>query len=286
MSTILLDVGGSYIKCADGRKIPIPSRGTREAISAALREACTAGNPVGIAIPGPFDYRNGIFLMKHKYAAVYGQKFADLVLPSEGTAAEGTSPSVAEKKADAPSGVSPSAATQFRFMHDVNAPLAGAVKMMGLKDVALVTLGTGLGFSYALEGVVQENTAGSPAMSLWDQPWKDGILEDVCSARGISSAYTRLSGTPCNSAFDVAKKAGAGDLIAREVYAHVGETLGEALRPILETLGIRILLMGGQISKSLDLMLQPLQQALANVDVLPLPEGAVFEGLATLFETN
>ena len=277
---ILLDVGGSYIKCADGRKIPVPSKGTREGIAAALRKACFAGDPsaslgmtggapsaqmgmtegIGIAIPGPFDYREGIFMMKHKYAAVYGERFADLA------------------------GIS--RRTPVKYMHDVNAPLAGSLRMLGLRNAALVTLGTGLGFSYALDGKVLENAAGSPALSLWNQPWKDGILEDWASARGISSAYTRKSGQPCHSAYDVAKRAEAGDLDALEVYSDVGAILGQALQPLLEQLGIRTLLMGGQISKSLNLMIRPLQNALEGVDIAPAPEDAVFAGLRSLFENQ
>lgn len=256
MSLTLLDIGGSYIKCADGRKIPVPSKGTREEIAAALREACV-GARIGIAIPGPFNYKEGIFLMKHKYAAVYGERFKDLICQ----------PSL-----------------DIRFMHDVNAPLAGAIKMMGLRNAAIVTLGTGLGFSYAIDGVVKENENGSPAMSLWNTPWKDGILEDLASARGISSAYTRLSGTPCKSAYDVAKKVCDGDIHAIEAYSNLGETLGEVLRPILDKLDIHTLLMGGQISKSLNLMIRPLQNALEGVTIIQTPENAVFEGLATLFK--
>ncbi|MBO4633846.1 MAG: ROK family protein [Bacteroidales bacterium] len=276
---ILLDVGGSYIKCADGRKIPIPSRGSREAIAAALQEAVempgqaghderVAGHdaPVtpdligglGIAIPGPFDFHEGVFLMKHKYAGVYGERFRDL--------------------AGIPDTV------PVKFMHDVNAPLIGALRMLGLRNAALVTIGTGLGFSYALDGVVKENPEGSPALSLWNRPWKDGILEDIVSARGISTAYTRKSGQPCSSAYDVAKKANAGDLAALEAYSEAGATLGEALQPLMEELGIDTLLMGGQISKSLNLMIRPLQNALEGVSISQAPEGAVFEGLKTLFE--
>lgn len=258
MKVTLLDIGGSYIKCADGRKIPVPSAGTREGISAALREAIGSADRIGIAIPGPFDYRNGIFLMKHKYEAVYGESFRELA------------------------GLGPE--TDIRFMHDVNAPLAGSLKMLGLKDAAIVTIGTGLGFSYAIDGDVKENPAGSPAMSLWNTPWEGGILEDFVSARAISSGYTRKTGKHCRSAYEAAKMADAGDLDAMEVYSNLGAVLGQALEPILDSLQIKTLLMGGQISKSLGLFIRPLQGELPDVKILPAPENAVFEGLRALFE--
>ena len=60
--TILLDVGGSYIKRQSGEPLPIPSDGSRDAIAAALRASIAPGvERVGVAIPGPFDYRTGCF---------------------------------------------------------------------------------------------------------------------------------------------------------------------------------------------------------------------------------
>ena len=128
MKTILLDVGGTFIKCSDGREIPIDSAGSREAISAALREAVGDATHVAIAIPGPFDYGNGVFLMKHKFAAVYGERFADLVKPALDHSGR-------------------SEGITFRFIHDVNATLLGEMASEGKEGrLALITVGTGLGF--------------------------------------------------------------------------------------------------------------------------------------------
>ena len=81
--TILLDVGGTFIKCSDGREIPIDSAGPREAIIASLRQAVEGYDAAMVAIPGPFRYSDGTFLMKHKFASVYGEKFEDLICHSE-----------------------------------------------------------------------------------------------------------------------------------------------------------------------------------------------------------
>ena len=85
MRTTLLDIGGTFIKCSDGRVIPIPSAGAREAIAAALRKAVVGADRLGIAIPGPFDYRLGIFRADHKFAAVKGLSFRELAGLPEGT---------------------------------------------------------------------------------------------------------------------------------------------------------------------------------------------------------
>ena len=255
--TILLDVGGTFIKCSDGRQIPIDSAGSRESIAASLRAAVGDAEQVAVAIPGPFDYERGIFLMKHKFASVYGERFSDLCH--------------SERSEES-----------FRFLHDVNAPLLGAIKMLGLEgeNVALVTLGTGLGFSYAVRGDIQVNENGSPARGLWNIPWQGGILEDRISARGICAAYGK-EGTP----YDIACKAYAGDPEAKEVYAQTGRLLGQSLKPLAEELGLSTVLMGGQISKSLSLMLEPMHSQIPDIRILQLPEGAVFNGLKALLDS-
>lgn len=258
----LIDVGGTFIKRPDGSQIPIASDGSAEDIASALIKAIgplQLFSGIGVCIPGPFDYREGRFLMQHKFAAVYGRLFREL--------------------AGIPDWM------EVRFGHDVNVPLDGACHMLGLYggNTALVTLGTGLGFSYAVRGTVQTTPEGSPARDLWNLPWGGGILEDAISARGIRNAYQALTGDSAQSALSVAQKAFSGEEAALEVYSNMGQLLGDALAPLLAELEVDTLLMGGQVSKSLKLMIRPLQNALDGVRIVPLPEGAVFAGLEALF---
>ena len=278
MKTILLDIGGTYIKCADGRQIPAHSTGTAQEIAGALRSAVgmpgqaghdggvtpdLIGGPdaIGAAIPGPFDYGSGTFLMKHKYASVYGQDFRTLAgVPDE---------------------------VEIKFRHDVVAQLEGGIRMLGLEgqNVALVTLGTGLGFAHAVAGQVQCGPQGSPARGLWNLPIPEGgILEDLISARGISATYASLSGGSGLDPLTVSRLARMGDKASIATYRQTGARLGLALKDLLGELRIGTLLMGGQISGSLDLMLEPLQEAAGcGIRILRSPEGAVFEGLKCLF---
>ena len=154
----------------------------------------------------------------------------------------------------------------------------------GKKNAVMVTLGTGLGFSYYTDGKVHVNEKGSPARNLWNLPYGEGILEDVISARGIRNAYREKTGDGSQSAYTVAKLAFGGDIPALEVYDHVGSVLGEFLKDTLPDIRTDTLLVGGQISKSLSLMIRPLQNALEGIAILPVPEGAVFEGLSALLE--
>lgn len=263
MKTILLDIGGTFIKRSDGRQIPISSSGSRDGIVAALRKAVgptEALDGIGVAIPGPFDYTNGVFHMVHKFAAVNGESFRAL--------------------AGVPDRVA------LRFQHDVNAVLLGALRMQGLKNAALLTLGTGLGFAYAVDGQVQCNEQGSPARSLWNLPCKGGILEDIASARGIRIAYAQTTGDGFQNPLSIARKAYNGEKAALAVYQRMGTILAEYLRPLREELGFETLLLGGQISNSLSLFADKLQDALPGTSIDPAPKGAVFEGLSSLFADN
>ncbi len=261
-----LDVGGTFIKCSDGRLIPVPSNGSKDAISLALKEAIGplyGLKGVGVAIPGPFNYSDGIFLMKHKFQSVYGLSFRDL----SGLREE----------------------IELKFHHDVNALLLGAIRQLGLEkgNTAVVTLGTGLGFAYALEGKIRYNEMGSPARSLWNIPLCDGgILEDRVSARGILSAYNNMTGDNSQSVLSIAERAFKGEEAASKVFQDLGEELGAALKGIIDELGIETLLLGGQISKSMSLFEGPLRDRLSGISILPVPEGAVFEGLSTLFKNK
>ena len=233
--TILLDVGGTFIKCSDGRTVPIDSDGSREQIAGALCEAVGDASDVAVAIPGPFDYANGIFLMKHKFASVYGERFADLV------AADSDQPS-------------------FRFINDVIAMLLGEVHSgagRGYSRVALVTLGTGLGFAISIDGKPLLNEMGSPLVRIWNIPYRDGILEDYASKRGF------LRGFPEGlTVKDLAGNPVAADAAQR--FAEVGGILAEALAPILAEYGIECLLFGGQISRSYHLFGPALEACLTS----------------------
>lgn len=229
---ILLDIGGSFIKCDDGRCTPVDSSGSREEISVSFREAvsgCKPGDMIGVAIPGPFDYNKGIFLMKHKFASVYGERFNTL--------------------AGLPDGV------ETHFVHDVVCMLRGEMVAGAGKpyrNVALISLGTGLGFAMAVDRKIQVSPSGTPAVSIYNQPFKDGILEDYASKRGILRAYQEAGGTPVLSVKDIGDRAESGEDAAKEVFRWTGEILSGAVKEILDEYDVECLLFGGQISHAFD----------------------------------
>ena len=161
---LLLDVGGTFIKTSDGREIPVDSNGDKQSVSLsfhkAVKDFCNEAvvSPerrfaIGVAIPGPFDYVNGVFRMTHKYASVYGEDFRSLArIPS---------------------------CVELRFTHDVNCMLSGEMAYgngRGFDRVALVSLGTGLGYSMSICGEILKNEFGSPLVTIFKYPCRGGIL--------------------------------------------------------------------------------------------------------------
>lgn len=269
---LLLDVGGTFIKCSDGREIPIDSNGPREAICASFAEAvgpflATAVAGIAVAMPGPFDYAGGTFLMKHKFAAVYGENFRQVAgIPED---------------------------VEVRYTHDVNGMLNGEVTYgngRGFQRVAMVTLGTGLGFSMYVDGKILTNQYGSPLVSIFNRPFRDGVLEDFASKRGFLSTYERIAGRSAETVKEIGMMASEGDPAALQTFEEVAGVISSAIAPILEEYGIECLLFGGQISRSFKYMEEAMAAGLKNVVSLRRIctvsdfDNATFNGLKSLFE--
>ena len=285
---VLLDVGGTFVKSSLGiagkgavegtfMSTPISSNGTaeeitesfRNAVSCQIKRAAEEGyqvEAVCAAIPGPFDYEKGIFLMKHKFAAVYGASFREIL-----------------------SGVI-APETRLAFVHDVNGALLGALTAdPSLKEgnVAMVTLGTGLGFTYAVDGYVQKSETGSPARGLWNAPYMDGILEEYVSRRGILRLYAEQGGVLATGedVKEISLRARNGEEAALKAFSLTGSHLAAGASQLVAELGIRKIIFGGQISRSFDLIQKSLCEGLpegvevgASSDI----EGLVLVGAASL----
>lgn len=273
---LLLDVGGTFIKCSDSREIPVDSNGSRESVSASFRDAvggfCAealkddAGSyGIAVAMPGPFDYGKGIFLMTHKYSSVYGEDFRKLAAVPE--------------------------QVEIRYTHDVNGMLSGEMAYghgRGWSRVALIALGTGLGFSVSIDGQILKKPTGSPLVSIFSRPFRDGILEDYVSKRGFLSLYAAKGGK-AGTVKEIAEYAAAGDAAAIGTFREAGEILAAETAPILDEYGIECLLLGGQISRSFRLMGEALNEGLGHVGSLKMIspvsdfDNATFNGLRSLY---
>jgi len=240
--TILMDVGGSFIKYAaanrKGELVPdsigemeANASGSEEEVFTAIREIIRLvrrTRPVTgacVSMPGPFDYDNGVSYMKHKFPALYGKS---LRAPFE---REGLA---------------------VAFLHDSTAFILGEYYDGVLRDAqnpCCVMLGTGLGFAWMRGGLVMVDDNQTPAMTLWRSPYLDGIAEDYVSTRAIRQYYGNQL-----SVKEIAEQARAGDARAAEAFRITAGHLSAILTPLLSRLHCDKFALGGQIAKSADLM--------------------------------
>ncbi len=213
---------------------------------------------VGVSIPGPFDYRGGVFLMRHKFAALHGQSLADIlhmVLPG----------------------------ADFVYLHDSAAFLLGeahggsakgAVSPMG------VTLGTGIGVACMRAGRVLLTEEWLPVLSLWSKPFGGATVEDALSSRGIRDRYAKIAaGSARIDVIDIARLARGGDSVARQTMRETGQVLGRVIARFAPT-GYDRVIIGGQIAKAADLFL-PAAREESPVEIVAAahPDNAALCGL-------
>jgi glucokinase len=189
---------------------------------------------VSIAMPGPFDYERGVSWIQHKLAYLYG---FDL---RRGLAAR-----LGKREAG------------IRFLNDGAAYLLGEItagSAQGVCRAVAITLGTGIGSAFAVDGhVVREGTGVPPGGEIWNLPYLGGILEDQISTRAIRQSYESRAGVDREVA-DIAACA-AEDAIAGEVFSDFGRTLGTGLRTVLDAFSPQVIVLGGGISRSAQLFL-------------------------------
>jgi Transcriptional regulator/sugar kinase len=191
---------------------------------------------VGMAFPGPFDYKNGISLMRGlgKYDAIYGcdirqeiKALLSLLITDD---------------------------VPFAFLHDVEAFAVGEIRFgaaVKSRRAIHLCIGTGAGSAFTENGaVLKEPTEAMPENGwIYNTAFRDGIIDDYVSVRGLA----RISGRFFDSVPDgaaLAEFCSRGDSRALKVFSEFGKDVCEALRPFIKSFKPDTLVLGGQISKS------------------------------------
>lgn len=212
---------------------------------------------IGIAMPGPFDYEEGISLIKglHKYEALYGLNVKEML---------------AERLHVNKSGI--------KFTNDASCFLQGelfAGVAKGVQQALGLTLGTGFGSSIAEDGMAKEGT-------FWKTPFRETTAEEYFSTRWFLRRYEALSGEKITSVKEMAGLAQQRGH-ARTVFEEFGSNLGQFL---LEQQPLpSLIILGGNIAQSFALFSTPLQQQLpeAKFVVSSLGEEGILLGAAGKF---
>ncbi|MCJ8165783.1 ROK family protein [Pontibacter sp. E15-1] len=248
-TVIGVDIGGSHITAAAvdvaaGTIVPgsmarkhINSSGSAEEILQGwlevigeVRSSLPAGPvKVGIAMPGPFDYENGISRIRNmnKYESIYGLNIRE---------------ALAEKL-----NIS---GTAISFRNDAESYLAGEALSgagRGYKKVLGITLGTGLGSAVCEKGVTRDVNLGS-------SPFKGGIAEDYLSTRWFLKAYAERSRSQVKNVKELAKLIDT-DPNANLVMQEFVQNLAAFLLDFISKENPDVVVIGGNISKAHKLFL-------------------------------
>lgn len=109
------------------------------------------------------------------------------------------------------------------------------------KNVLVITLGTGVGAAWILNGKLYQGNGMTGEM--WIAPYQDGILEDVLSTAGL------LARGAATSPKELARQAQAGDAKACAAFAEYGRALGTLLCYAVGMMDPECVLIGGGIAK-------------------------------------
>jgi glucokinase len=162
--------------------------------------------------------------------------------------------------------------TSVRVENDVNAAALGAFHQLGLppeSSMAYLNLGTGLAAGIVLGGKLWRGSRGAageighilidPAGPL-DQDGQPGALEVMASGSGIGSQWQAGDG----SVHGMLAAAEAGDARAIAIRRGLFEGVASAVRILVLTVDVDMVVIGGGISTMGDALLEPIQAVIAQ----------------------
>lgn len=255
----VVDVGGSHARAAlvawetsgpvlgARAESDVDAHGPREVLLGQVAEPLDGlgASEWVVALPGPFDYERGRgdFTGVGKFGALAGLDLRSALADRLGILPE-----------------------RLHFLNDAVAYGLGEWWGGGRQACrsVCVTLGTGVGSVFLVDGAPVESGPGVPPHG-WVHLLRvdGGPLEDTVSTRAVVSAYAGSSGRT-TSVREIASAARAGDQEAAEALAGAMRALGRALAPGLAAFGAQELVVGGSIARAWDLLEAPLAHGLAD----------------------
>ena len=211
---------------------------------------------IGVGFPSPFDYEKGIAYIKdlHKYESIYGMNIADALRERVRV---GNRP--------------------IRFRNDAEAAIVGEYFYGGgsaYHRVIGITLGTGFGSSFLVDGVRQSEGEGVPPDGWLFPEMVENVnlrADDVFSRRGLEQLL-RKAGFPSEIP-EAAMMAREGDAAARAIFESFGRDMGTFLVRYSKPFRAEAILVLGGITGAFDLFRDALA-SVVNIPVLPAVRGS------------
>jgi glucokinase len=230
---------------------------------------------IGFAMPGPFDYANGIarFERVEKYLSLNGVHVDNEI----------------RSRLELP------AYLPVRFMNDATA-FAVAEAWIGIgkceKKIIALTLGTGFGSAFVDRGIpiLQGDTV--PEMGcVWHLPYKEGIADEYFSTRWFERSYLEKTGTNVNGVKELFERS-ATDEAAMQLFRVYGSQMGDFIGPWVSRFGAGKIVIGGNITGAYSAFGPELTASLtrqgitAGVGLSELKENAAIIGSARLTDDD
>lgn len=281
-SVIALDVGGSSVKSGlvnsggsvhFSNHMPINSQAPKEdvlqefvkIIQMYLHEV-DPNEFLGIAFgfPGPFDYKNGLCLIhgQSKYDNLYQVNIKDEL----------------KKMLNFDKSI--------LFCNDAEAAVIGEANYGAGQDfdrVLGITLGTGLGAGFIVNGVSVHDGQGIPSNAeLFPLIFNGKRADDLFSTRGLIERFKKRGFYYSNVA-EATKDIKHGNTFLVQVFREFGKDLGQFLRPFVNDFAADILIVLGGIASAIEHFHSKLEDQL-NIPVYPGEvQNAALLGAAKLF---
>lgn len=295
--SIGIDIGGSHISCgAVDLKINQLIPGTcfeakvdnqasaddilNSWIGAIRKSIDVVGNEhiagIGFAMPGPFDYANGIGLFEgnnEKYPKLYGVNVVSEI----------------HSRLKMPAQI------PVRFMNDAAAFAVSEAWIgvgQGTSRLIALTLGTGFGSAFISDGIpVLEGNTVPNLGCVWHLPFKEGIADDYFSTRWFEKSYLQLTGRKVNGVREISALFDT-DKVAWQLLVDYGTNMGDFLAPWIKKFNAGQIVIGGNITGAFDKFGPYLLQSFANhqiecgVSLSILKENAAIIGSARLIDNE
>ncbi len=177
---------------------------------------------IGIAVPGQFDYHNGISYIKgnKKYDSLYGVNVKNKLAQKLEISSE-----------------------NIRMVNDASAFLHGELLVGSVNasnKVIALTLGTGLGTSVCDHGIVRD-------AELWNSFFLEGRAENYISTRWLLGRYFELTGLNIMSVKSLNKIHGESATV-KSIFKEFAYNLGLLLKQFVEEEHPEMIIMGGDIT--------------------------------------
>ncbi len=292
-----IDIGGSHITCQlfnletncliDNSKVrvTVDSSSSKESIlnswTVAIKKTISkieiqnlAG--IGFAMPGPFDYKNGIAWFDknvQKFQNLHGVNVRTEII----------------QRLELPSNF------PVRFLNDAAAFAVGEANVKSASDfnrIIALTIGTGFGSTFIKNGLPVAGIDGIPDDGfLYHIPFQNGIADDYFSTRWFLGEYKKKIGVTVSGVKKLVKLAET-DKNANYLFSSFGYNLGSFLIPWIQKFKTDCIVLGGNISKSFSLFEKEMQNQFKKngikIPVLQsiLDEDAALIGSAKLCNDN